>query len=575
MKSYFFYIITLVFIVSCGSAKNKSESKGNKESIGFNASEFPYIESFHSGVRLKEQKKYDQALAAFNKCLTIKQTDDAVYFAIGELYKIKNDPAKAIENFKKASDLDKGNRYYIEELANLYYEQKNYTAAADNFGKLTKLDPKNIEWLYGYAESLLGAGQSLEAIKALDKMESELGPDPQLTIQKYQIYMSLKQTEKAVAELQKGRKALPDDQNILGTLVDHYFQNNQTDKGIELLKELVKTDPNNGRANLILGQFALEQKRNAEATQYFIKAFGSNQVDFQTKSQIAVFYLDNYTNGDTQTEQVINSLVSAHPENALSYSILADFYVTTNENIKALETYKKANNIDKSEFSVWSQIFLLQIELQDYTDLFESSSEALEYFPNLPQIYYYNSLAANQLRKFDTALSSALLGAELVINDPFLKAELYAQSGEAYFGLKDYVPGKSAFEDALKISPENITVKNNYAYQLAIANKDLNAAKALINDYVNSADAPAYIIDTYGLILFQEKNYEESYSYLKQANTKDQNDFTILEHLGDAAVKLGKTTEALDYWKKAKTLGSKNKKLDLKIEKKQYYDPEY
>jgi hypothetical protein len=45
--------------------------------------------------------------------------------------------------------------------------------------------------------------------------------------------------------------------------------------------------------------------------------------------------------------------------------------------------------------------------------------------------------------------------------------------------------------------------------------------------------------------------------------------------MGDGYIKTGNKEKAVEYWKKAKELGSTNKNLDKKIEKKEYYDPIY
>jgi len=48
-----------------------------------------------------------------------------------------------------------------------------------------------------------------------------------------------------------------------------------------------------------------------------------------------------------------------------------------------------------------------------------------------------------------------------------------------------------------------------------------------------------------------------------------------LEHLGDAYFKTGDKINALNYWKKALAAGSTNKILKQKIDKIEYYEPEY
>ena len=47
---------------------------------------------------------------------------------------------------------------------------------------------------------------------------------------------------------------------------------------------------------------------------------------------------------------------------------------------------------------------------------------------------------------------------------------------------------------------------------------------------------------------------------------------TILEHYGDILSKLGKKDEALNYWKKAKELGTDSGTIDKKIAEQKYFE---
>ena len=61
----------------------------------------------------------------------------------------------------------------------------------------------------------------------------------------------------------------------------------------------------------------------------------------------------------------------------------------------------------------------------------------------------------------------------------------------------------------------------------------------------------------------------------EKAYKSQPSDKIVVEHMGDAYFKTGNKDKALEFWKKAKELGSTNKNLDKKIEKKEYYDPNY
>ncbi len=581
---HFFRILLLVapltcLVISCGTKKvadNTAEpAKSKDQRNGLSKKDFAYIEKFHEGVRLKTRKQYDEALKAFTYCTDARQDDDAVYFAMAEIYRAQNNIPQAATLFARAAELDPKNRYYLEELANIQFEQGEFEKSSANFQKLVKLEPDNVQWLYAYAETLLRSGKTAESIAALDKLEEQVGMYPELTVQKYQMYMSIKLPSKAIAEVKKGLEKFPDDEVLLGTLIDHYFRNGEEDKAIALLAELVKADPQNGRAHLILGQYEMEQQNPEAALKHFQVAFASDEVELDTKIQIALRFLDADDTVSVAEEELARELTDRHPESAVAWSVYGDFMVQKANEAEALRAYRKALEFEKSEFAVWNQVLMLEYQSKNFKGLYETSQECLTYFPTMAQVYLFHALAANQLREFDEALATTAAGKEFVVNDPFLKAEILGQEAEAWFGLKDYPKGKETFETALKLTPNNYLLTNNYAYQLALAGEELDRAEELIRSVLGNTEEEAYILDTYGYVLFRKKDYQAAYEQFEKAYAKESGDATITEHLGDAAIKTGRTAEALKFWKMAKEQGSTNKKLDLKIEKQQFYEPEY
>ena len=69
--------------------------------------------------------------------------------------------------------------------------------------------------------------------------------------------------------------------------------------------------------------------------------------------------------------------------------------------------------------------------------------------------------------------------------------------------------------------------------------------------------------------------FEEAKLFFDKAYKLNPNDKLIVEHQGDALYKTGQKTEAVELWIKAKELGSTNKMIDKKIDKKEFYEPVY
>jgi tetratricopeptide (TPR) repeat protein len=156
-----------------------------------------------------------------------------------------------------------------------------------------------------------------------------------------------------------------------------------------------------------------------------------------------------------------------------------------------------------------------------------------------------------------------------------MQSEFYGQLGEAYFGLEQFIEGKTNYELALNFNQNSTLNLNNFAYRLAMANIDLERAEELIKRVNTISPNQPHFLDTYGWILFQQKKYEEAKQFFEKAYDRNSKDAVIVEHVGDINYKLGLIDQALIFWLKAKELGSTNRVLNDKIENKTYYDPKY
>jgi len=572
VKFYPFFIAAgLFFLGSCGTAREQEEKGGTP----FSVADFPFIEKFHEGVRLKTRGQNREAIACFEECIRLKEKDDASYYALSSLYLLEGNALASANYIKKAAALDPKNIWYTQEMAYMYFEAENYAEAIKNFDKLIKYEPGNVEWLYGYAECLVKAGKIAEAIKALDKTEDQVGIIPDLTLQKFRLYIQLKQEEKAVNEINKARAMFPNDGQLLGTLVDYYFQTGQTVKAIGMLEEMVKLDPDNGRAQLALAEIYRTQGKKQEAYQKLKKAFASDEVDIDTKMKILISINESAGNIDTEVMELVDIMVQFYPTEAKAYSIKGDFLMHQGKSDEALSAFKKALEFDQNQFPIWNQVLIMEYEKEDFEALYQDSKSCLNYFPTVPTVFLLFGMSSNQLDKHQEAIEALESGKELVVNDVAVESEFYGQLGEAYFGVQNISKGKENYDLALKRDANSAALKNNYAYRLAIANTDLEKALELINDALTSSAENPNFHDTKGYILFQQGKYNEALPSFEKATQLEPSSSIFVEHLGDCFFKLGNSTKALEHWINAKTLGSRNKNIDKKIEKKQYYEPNY
>jgi tetratricopeptide (TPR) repeat protein len=568
-------IIGLIFLVlllsSCGINKNRTSALGDKIS----KVDYAYIDQFHEGLRFKQRGEVDNAILAFNKCIESNKSDDAVYFALSELYTQKGEDSQAITSLEKAINVSPENIWYLQEATYLNFESGKYDAAISGFEKLVKEQPSNIEWLYGLAEAFMKAGKYKKAIETLDKTEFQVGKHPELAIQKFKLYLAMKKPNKGIELMNEAILTFPEESVLVGTLVDYYFQAKQNDKAIQMLELLVKKDPDNGRAHIGLADI-YRQLGKKEAYFSELKAgFKCVDTDIDTKMKMLIDIQESKVPMSDDMLELAEILVLLYPEDAKSHSIQGDFFLQIGKDSLALNAYKKALTFDKSRFPIWNQVLLMEYQERDYNSLYEDSKVCLELYPSQPTIYLLNGISANQIKKYEAAVEVLELGKDLIIDDRSMQAEFYGQIGEAYFALERYTEGKSNYEFALNFNHNSTLNLNNFAYRLAMAKIDLNRAEELIAKANDISPNQPHFLDTYGWILFQKEEYSKSKEFFEKAFVLNPNDAIIVEHLGDVNYKLGKNNIAVDFWEKALKMGSENLNLNEKIKNKEYYEPKY
>lgn len=542
------------------------------EQTGISAKDYPYIEAFHRALRYQMKGQFDQAAKDLEFCLTLRQDDDAVYYALSKIELEREQFAASAAYIEKAAEIDPENIWYIQELAYMYYETQQFTQSALNFKKLVDAEPRNVEWLYGYAEALVQSGQSQKAIDILNRTEQEVGKHPELAIKRHYLYLDLKKLKEAEQELLNAKTQFPKEPRILATLTEFYFTQNRQKEAIEMLEALVEADPSNGRAHLTLADVYRQQGNQAKAYESLRLAFLSEDIDLDTKMKILIRILENSYTIDPEVYGLVDLVVSMHPNEAKSHSIRGDFMIRKEDEVEALISYRKALEFDQNLFPVWNQVLVMEYQQALFQDLYKDSKKCLDLYPGNPSVYLFQGISANQLRLYREAEEALLAGKELIINDNALLAEFYGQLGDAFFGLRRYDEGISHYKTALELSPESLLLKNNYAYRLAYHKKELDVAEKLITEVLGKTSNQGAYYDTYGLILFQKGRYPDAKLQFEKAFEINPNDALIMEHLGDVNYKLGNSEKSIEYWKSALNLSGNNPNLEQKIQDKKFYE---
>lgn len=530
-------------------------------------------QSFINANKERMLNNPDEAIRLLKVCLTIQPDNAAVNYMLSEVYSDKQLQEDAELYAKRAVKFDEKNSWYKKQLAEVYKDRKKYKEAAPLYLEIAKLDQDvsmEIEAAYMYVL----AQDYNQAVKTLDKIEKQVGINEEVIKQKEQIYLAQNKLDKAIKEVEKLIKANPSDPKYVGMLADLYMANGKTDKAVELYNQVLKADPDNGFAHFALADY-YRAKGDKEKWYEQLKAgIASKTLDVKSKLTGIVSFMSakDIDNFNARCYELAHVFIDANPLEPTAYMVLGDIYSQDKDYESARNEYLKAVTIEPATYIAWQQIVFCASELRNNQYLQSDCERALEYFPNEAAFYVYDAIASMQLKEYSKAADVARKGIEIAVGQTETMVQLYSTLGDASHYLKQYGACDSAYEEALKLDPDNAYALNNYAYFLSLRNTRLDKAEQMSKRSLEIEPDNASYMDTYGWILYQKKAYDKALEYIEKALKASPGSAEVVEHLGDVQYRLNQKDEAIRNWKRAKELGSTGEQLDRKIKDGKLYE---
>ena len=511
----------------------------------------------------------------YKKCLELNPKSGVVNFELSGIYLNLNQPKKALEYANIAVAISPDNEWYLANLALMYKENENHKKSAAVFSKLIEIKPEKTPYLFSFTEELLNDSKYKKALKALDKIEEKIGISDDLSIQKHQIYIYLKDKKNATRELEKLVAFNPENIRGLGLLAEYYQNINKTSESKSILDKMMLIDSSNGLVRLSLFQYFYKNRESLKAYNELLNVMNSLEVENNLKKQMLfqISYDDKSPYNIDQICELAESFLKADFKNSEVLLLLGNLKMHQRKEDTACFYIRESLKINPLPFEAWTQLISSTLSRKKLGVTVRDSKNALESHPNQPFLYLALGIALNQEKNFDSAVEFLKKGKKLVFNDSFLESDFTQQIGDAYYGLKKFKIAFDYYEMSLALNPENINLLNNYSYYLAIEKVNLERAKELILKVIEKFPNNSTYTDTYGWVMFQRGEYEEAEKILfKAVISSSEKSGEILEHYGDVLFKLGMKKKAVTFWEKAEVNGEYSKELIQKINENKFIE---
>ena len=578
--------VTVLMLTSCGgiqsvrTAKTTAKADGAslmKETLLSAEQQRKYDYFFLEAMRMKGKNEYDAAFGLLQHCLDINPTASSALYEISQYYMFLRQVPQGQVALEQAVAFAPDNYWYSQGLVSLYQQQNELDKAAALLEKMVTRFPSKQDPLFSLLDIYSRQEKYNDVISTLNRLEKRLGKNEQLSMEKFRIYLQMKDDKKSFQEIESLVQEYPIDMRYQVILGDVYLQNGKKQEAYDAYQKVLAVEPDNPMALFSMASY-YEQTGQKELYQQQLDTLLLNKkVTSDTKisvmRQVIAENEQSSAKDSTQVIALFDRMMKQDMDDPQIPMLYSQYLLSKNMEQEAVPVLEQVVDLDPTNKAARLMLVSAAVKKEDYKQIIKVCEPGIEATPDALELYYYLAIAYHQAEQGDSVLSVCNRALEHITPDTRKEviSDFYSIMGDIYHTKKQMTEAYAAYDSALVYNPSNIGALNNYAYYLSVERRDLDKAEEMSYKTVKAEPNNSTYLDTYAWILFEKGNYAEARIYIDNAMKNDgEKSDVIVEHCGDIYFMTGDAEGALKYWKKALEMGSESKTLKQKIEKKRY-----
>ena len=521
------------------------------------------LELFIEAKTFELKDNYLAAISKYNDALRIEKAA-GIYFALSRLYSNVTQHQKSLEFGLEAIRLNPDNLDYKEHVSDTYIILGDYTNALKYLKEISAKRPDDINILYNIGRMYEASKQPSEAVKYYENITENYQYDETVLIRMADIYESFNDFANTAATVEKLLILNPTDINLKYSAAAAYVKIPDYDNAIRIYEEILSTNPGNRDVQTEVIKLYFRQNRNNEAFEKYSKLINKDSIDFMTKMDVAIAFMQASAEDKealSVSRNILQNLKTAYPGEWMPEYYLV--YMDSRDNPDEAERKfsELLSRVDTSA-ELYVQVGFYYYEQRKFKPAMDVFKLGATKFPDDFRLNYLTGNSYYSLGQNREALP--YLEKALEINPSDLN--VLSNLGLVYDDLKMYPETDRLYEIAFKYFPDNILLLNNYAYHLSERGERLKEALEMSKKTIDKEPDNSSYLDTYGWILYKMKDYKNAAIYIDKAIRLGKN-ATLLDHLGDVYEGMGEIVKALKYWNEALQMEPGNVTIKNKIDK--------
>jgi len=356
-------------------------------------------------------------------------------FTIGHIYEQQYEATssaeyatKSIEAYKKAYALDPKSQVIGERLAEMYWKAQRIHDAVTEAQEILKRDPDNVQ-----SRRLLGRIY----LRSLGDVSAGNGQPETVSL--------------AIEQYREINRLDPSDTESALWLARLYRLKNEHDQAEQVLRSILKTDPENEPAVEQLTQLLMDEGKSSEAVSLL------EVITAHSPSPVLLDLLgDAFSQAHdlAKAEQAYRKAVELDPSEMSHQRGLGQTLLAEEKYPEALKVYQKLSDVMPDDSDVYLRIAQIYRELHQLDKAEENLVKARQYAPGSLEVMYNEAMLYQAQGRFEDAirvLSDAVTG--IKGQSPALPSRrrslaiLYQQLGQLYRDTQNYQASIYTFEE--------------------------------------------------------------------------------------------------------------------------------
>ena len=515
-------------------------------------------------------------LIAYAYSLDSTNTSIAFYMGVAKFertsFEHTDELTAALAQMRKHVEAHPEDKYEARLYAHAAFLVNQYQEGLRVLNIQHQLHPQDDNLLSTMADAYEKTNDYKKALAIYDTLQQWRGQSVELSSAKLKAYQALNDTTGAIHEMRALLASAPTNADYNLAMGKMLFMFGYRDSAMVYYDKAQQYEPDNGLTYLTKAEYYLALGDTLNYDRQTYQALVSTDLDVESKLQILVNYTKTLLSAkDTthRTDHLFDVLIEQHPLEPQIRVLYSEYLMVIDNNEGAAEQIDYALNLDPTNKELWTRLMAYYLYAGNYEKAIEVGDKAIRLNPDNVELYSYLGSSCYSVKQYDKAIevydkALAMLDSTQVDD----RSNLLSGKADVKFAMGDTIAAFALYDQSLDINPDNPGTLNNYAYFLALSNRDLDkaermSAKTIVEDAAN----PTYL-DTYAWVFYMRKEYTMAQLYIEMAiNNEEQPTSELFEHYGYILLANGDKQKALEQWRKAIELKPDNEQLVKQIEK--------